>query len=986
MADFEYVHKADEALTAKELYDRYHTHLPILVYVVQGFYGNREEMVFSTGQVLRLHSVKEQKRALVHDDRKYTLTVPLDYDHEFFIGHDRTKSFKLGQIVKNHKLPVKNVEFADPQVHFDLGDNSTHTFKKLNVIRVYDESYFLANTMAQGVPLEEVLPIPLYLMEVKFSVVVGLRGKGITDGGQARMQQWLSDRVVDKFDFGGAHSDPEMVQLSVKKLKETDNIYENIETNIYYNTNDHGSRSLLGLKSVRRLSDGYPLLDGSDYDECGSLEKSHQPTDDYENFTSPERPPERPPKPIGLKPCVLPPHSPVGLKPSVLPPNSPVGGVLPTRAKHDPHVEAYDSLTQNRQSTVRPFESAAPFSTFQKKGDRPSEGKEEGDAGVGGFPSAPGDRFAPSTPSATFGRRSGSDRCASGGRGGAEGSRPPATTASGAAAVISAARDSSSSVEDLDDHSVYETFEDDQVKMQGQFHDNIYEINPEPESSLLPPSAAAATSSSASPTVSEVMSELSRKLEHQRIKMEKNSAQAKGATHKLENTNLAPNNGATYKLEKTNPAQNNAATSQVPSAQAATQETKKETTTLSMMPPQLKATNKGSASPPSSNRGTPKDSPFGVQLMQTSHSRFYGEVTSQAAETANTSYNVKKGAGSPSVTQPPSGGRKLSMSAQKAPPQTPSAPGPSTASKTPGAGSDSPLGSRQTPEESRSPPGERSTLGERSPPAERSKPAMRGSRSPPPGVSRSPPIGRSSSELAPQTQGGKTTVKPPAIAHKASVSKPITAAKPQIGLKSNQPAANGTEPPVTCPAPAAKPNSDTSEVPLPPDRDHDQGQRQRGGSKSGGTEPVNQDTIYVNQAEMVVVKPTPRSQPDSGSLEKEKGFKPPQLIVRALETVPLPDSNHAASSQGDQIQAMASDTHHWEVENMSIEEVKNVLLQLKLADYVDLFDDTQVDGVLLQGLDKESLMKDFGMKSVEALKLRNFVEKGHLPKTTSTPK
>jgi hypothetical protein len=59
-------------------------------------------------------------------------------------------SFKLREIVGKNKLPVKDVEFADPNVHFDPGDDSTHVFKKLKVIQVYNESYFLANTISQG--------------------------------------------------------------------------------------------------------------------------------------------------------------------------------------------------------------------------------------------------------------------------------------------------------------------------------------------------------------------------------------------------------------------------------------------------------------------------------------------------------------------------------------------------------------------------------------------------------------------------------------------------------------------------------------------------------------------------------------------------------------------------------------------------------------------------------------------------------------------
>ena len=53
MLSLEYIGDKRDELTAKQLADFHRNDLPMLVVVSTGFYGNREEMTFSTGQVNR---------------------------------------------------------------------------------------------------------------------------------------------------------------------------------------------------------------------------------------------------------------------------------------------------------------------------------------------------------------------------------------------------------------------------------------------------------------------------------------------------------------------------------------------------------------------------------------------------------------------------------------------------------------------------------------------------------------------------------------------------------------------------------------------------------------------------------------------------------------------------------------------------------------------------------------------------------------------
>ena len=71
-----------------------------------------------------------------------------------------SEALTLRQVVDKYDLPVK-VKFADPHVHFDLGDGEhTRSLSKLKVIAVNDEPYFLANTIAQGRQASVTVSIP----------------------------------------------------------------------------------------------------------------------------------------------------------------------------------------------------------------------------------------------------------------------------------------------------------------------------------------------------------------------------------------------------------------------------------------------------------------------------------------------------------------------------------------------------------------------------------------------------------------------------------------------------------------------------------------------------------------------------------------------------------------------------------------------------------------------------------------------------------
>lgn len=111
------------------------------------------------------------------------------------------------------------------------------------------------------------------------------------------------------------------------------------------------------------------------------------------------------------------------------------------------------------------------------------------------------------------------------------------------------------------------------------------------------------------------------------------------------------------------------------------------------------------------------------------------------------------------------------------------------------------------------------------------------------------------------------------------------------------------------------------------------------------TQATDDASMYINQSQMAVVGPTqhkPEAKPTG------QGVAPPP--------------------------------HSEALDAMTIEDVKQLLTKLNLARFHQQFEQNQVDGVLLRELDADTLRGDFGMTRIETMRLRNFVERGHLPK------
>ena len=67
------------------------------------------------------------------------------------------------------------------------------------------------------------------------------------------------------------------------------------------------------------------------------------------------------------------------------------------------------------------------------------------------------------------------------------------------------------------------------------------------------------------------------------------------------------------------------------------------------------------------------------------------------------------------------------------------------------------------------------------------------------------------------------------------------------------------------------------------------------------------------------------------------------------------------------------------VQVMSTDDVSDFLRELQLSQYVDIFQNEQVDGLLLETLEEDILKADLGMTGLHARKLTNAVKKRKNP-------
>ncbi|KAH3840638.1 uncharacterized protein LOC127878031 isoform X2 [Dreissena polymorpha] len=73
-------------------------------------------------------------------------------------------------------------------------------------------------------------------------------------------------------------------------------------------------------------------------------------------------------------------------------------------------------------------------------------------------------------------------------------------------------------------------------------------------------------------------------------------------------------------------------------------------------------------------------------------------------------------------------------------------------------------------------------------------------------------------------------------------------------------------------------------------------------------------------------------------------------------------------------------TNMEKIKTLTMNEIGDILRLLKLDEYVDTFQDNQVDGAILTSLKRDDLVNELGMTKLQATRLFMYMSEGHIPK------
>ncbi|XP_045181295.2 uncharacterized protein LOC123540378 [Mercenaria mercenaria] len=164
-----------------EFYDQFHTHLPVMVQVNQGFQGHIIEDTFGKGEILYIAAISKQKRVVANvHTRKHcrVLSIPEAYSENLCTikhgkpGHEHS----LSEILKHHhRLPLK-VQYP-PNDIIIMGNKSFNSkeLPHLELVKTFEEIYLLGNYLVDGKLGTDILHVPLYLSQLRLCRVTGIK-------------------------------------------------------------------------------------------------------------------------------------------------------------------------------------------------------------------------------------------------------------------------------------------------------------------------------------------------------------------------------------------------------------------------------------------------------------------------------------------------------------------------------------------------------------------------------------------------------------------------------------------------------------------------------------------------------------------------------------------------------------------------------------------------------------------------------------------
>ncbi|XP_048376400.1 uncharacterized protein LOC125446709 [Stegostoma tigrinum] len=178
---------APREYSLKEFVRKFHSSLPKIVKITEGFLGRRELETVSAGTILRIHSLYSQKRAIVESNNRTVLSIPVNLESVMFnVLHQKYKSgpFTMKEVLLNFNLPVTIISTEDLTYReMNNPKSKDQELQQLRVKQIYEQEFLLGHSIIDNGKLSIQYPfvIPMYMKEIKLVIAEGFNGKDETE-------------------------------------------------------------------------------------------------------------------------------------------------------------------------------------------------------------------------------------------------------------------------------------------------------------------------------------------------------------------------------------------------------------------------------------------------------------------------------------------------------------------------------------------------------------------------------------------------------------------------------------------------------------------------------------------------------------------------------------------------------------------------------------------------------------------------------------
>ncbi|XP_060595330.1 uncharacterized protein LOC132749539 [Ruditapes philippinarum] len=174
----------DVSYSIGRFFDLYQNKLPVVVMVTQGFCGDIIEDTFDREQVMLINAVSRQKRVVAESTlqgMQKLLSIPEDYSKKLCVIKNGIAGAETSfyNILRSNRLPLL-VQFpADRVLTVCNKSINTNDIPAWKLTKRFDEVYLLSNTIIDGQVCSDVTHVPLYLSQLRLSLVTGLKGQSV---------------------------------------------------------------------------------------------------------------------------------------------------------------------------------------------------------------------------------------------------------------------------------------------------------------------------------------------------------------------------------------------------------------------------------------------------------------------------------------------------------------------------------------------------------------------------------------------------------------------------------------------------------------------------------------------------------------------------------------------------------------------------------------------------------------------------------------